>query len=616
MLGGYYNKFLRVNLTTGEMKVESFPEETLRKYMGGSGLGARIIYDETNEQTDPLGPENVITFIAGPIAGTTVPNGGRYHVSTKSPVNGLLGEGSSGGSFATKMKYSGFDGVIVTGASEKPVYININNGEYELKDASDLWGMDTFELDEKLKEIEGKAITIACIGPAGEKLCKFAACMNDGVEGRAAARCGLGTVMGSKKLKAIVVQGSQRPPLADAEGLKASVRKWAPIINNTTAGFRGNGTAGGVPGVEALGDMPVRNWRDGNFDVSKICGDYIAETILVKPYYCAQCLIGCGRTVQIKEGKYKSIKTGGPEYETVGLFGTNLLNGDVEVIQAANEYCNRQGMDTIGAANTVAFAVECYEHGIITKEDLCGLEAKWGDADTILGILELIANRKGIGDLLAHGTKYAADKLGGLAHEFCVTVKGMEFPAHDPRAADTTGLQYATSTRGACHLNAYTSDFSLPESSCGFGFMAPFKFKSRFELDDESVGFVITHQNVMAMMDSMSCCKFVIFGLGENYMSCYLEWIKQVMGWDMTLEEWLETGSRIYNLKRMYQVRMGVSRKDDVLPPRMYKRRGTGGAANNVPNVAEKLDTFYAMRGWNDLGIPTDETLAKLGLEW
>lgn len=616
MLGGYYNKYLRVNLTTGEFKIESFPEETLRKYIGASGLGARIVYDETDEHTDPLGPDNVITFLTGPIAGTTVPNGGRYHVSTKSPVNGLLGEGSSGGSWATRLKAAGFDGVIVNGASEKPVYLHIENGTYELRDASDLWGLDTFVLDDKLKEIHGKQITVCCIGPAGENLVNCAAVMNDGVEGRAAGRCGVGAVMGSKKLKAITVKGNMKPPIAHPDELKASIKKWAPVIHNNTEGMREGGTSGGVPTVEALGDMPIRNWGAGNFDISKICGENMSKTILVKPYYCSQCVIGCGRSVHVKEGKYKSIQTGGPEYETMALFGSNLLNGDLEVVQAANEYCNRYGLDTIAAGNYVAFAMECYEHGLISKEDLCGIEAKWGDDDAIMGILELITYRKGIGDVLAEGTKKASEIIGGIAPEFSVQVKGIEFPAHDPRAADTTGLAYATSTRGACHLNAFTSDLMLPEETNGFGWMEPEKFESRFKMDDRSVNMVIVHQHAMAMMDSMSCCKFVMFGLGADYLSCFLEWMKDVVGWEMTKEEWLKTGERIFNLKRMYQVRCGVSRKDDALPPRMTMRRGTGGAADNIPSIPESLDEYYEMRGWDKLGIPTDALLEELGLEW
>jgi len=319
--------------------------------------------------------------------------------------------------------------------------------------------------------------------------------------------------------------------------------------------------------------------------------------------------------VQVKEGKYAGIEQGGPELETLELLGSNCLVGNVEEIQKANEVCNRLGMDTISAGSALSFAMEAYENGVITSDMMDGDEIRWGSMDDMLKLLEKIAYRKGIGDILAEGTRKAGSILGGIAQEMSVHVKGLEFPGHDPRASDATGLQYATSTRGACHLSSFTHDFTISGATSGFGFMEPMKF-DRFEAGEKEVEVVITHQHAMAMMDSMTCCKFLIFGLDKDYMSAVSEWFKTVVGWDFTREEFLKTGERIFNLKRMYLVKCGVTRKDDALPTRMSKRRMTGGAADNIPDVFGMLDQYYEKRRWNTYGIPTKELLEDLELSW
>ncbi|MCL2865749.1 MAG: aldehyde ferredoxin oxidoreductase family protein [Lachnospiraceae bacterium] len=616
MLGGYCGKFLRVNLTTSEIKEEQFSEEVLRQYIGGSGLGAKIVCEETDENTDPLGPDNVLCVFTGPFVGTGTPNFGRHQVVTKSPLTGLLGEGNSGGTWGMKLKHAGIDGFIFTGTAPKPVYIHVEDGDVSFHDAKELWGKDTFQVDDMLKEKYGKKTVSLSIGQAGENLVKSAAIMNDGAEGRCAARCGVGAVMGSKNLKAISVVGTKRPPMADMEKAQADRKKWAKHIATASAVFRKYGTAIGVETTEAVGDMPVKNWSNGNTDISNLTGQHIAETILKKPYFCGQCAIGCGRTVQVTEGKYASIETGGPEYETVGMLGSNCLINDLEGVQMANELCNRYGIDTISAGAAVSFAMEAYEMGIITKEMMDGDEIRWGNVDDVLKLLPKIVFRKGkVGNTLAEGTKRAGKLFGGLAQEISVDVKGLEIPAHDPRASDSTGLQYATSTRGACHLNSFTSDFTIPGDTCGFGFMPPAKMDT-FGTEDINIDIVYHHQHVMAMMDSLTGCKFVMGQLGEHFMDCLCDWFKYVVGWDVTKEEFMKTGERIFNLKRMYQIKCGVSRKDDVLPPKMSKRRLTGGAGQNIPDVAGMLDRYYERRNWDDYGIPSKQLLKELSLDW
>lgn len=613
MNNGYCGKYLRVNLSTGEIKEEVYSEEILRKFIGGSGLGAKVVCEETDENTDPLGPENVLTFFAGPLVGTIAPNFGRYQASAKSPLTGLFGEGNSGGTWGTKLKRAGIDGIIFNGASTEPVYLYIKDGIASLKSASELWGLDTFETDAKLKEIYGKGFVSATIGPAGENQVKTASIMCDGTDARAIGRCGLGAVMGSKKLKAIVVIGTGHPNVAEPEKLRVSTSKWSKIIHNNMEGMNKYGTSGGVEGVEKIGDLPIKNWMEGNFDVSDLTGQAQANKILVKPYYCAQCVIGCGRTVQVTEGKYTGIEQGGLEYETIGLLGSNCMIKDMDAVQKLNELCNRYGMDTMSVGAAVSFAMEAYEAGIITKEMTKGDEIHWGDVDACIKLLRKIAYREDIGNILAEGTREAGKILGGIASEMSVDVKGLELPAHDPRASYATGLQYATSTRGACHLNSLTSDLSLGGGTPGFGFMEPQEY-NRFELGEKEIQLVCTHQNVMAMLDSLTCCKFLMFGLGTDFLGTVLEWIKYTTGWDMNREEFLKSGERIFNLKRMYQVKCGVTRKDDVLPTRMTKRRMTGGSPNNIPDVSTVIDRYYEVRNWDTYGRPTQQLIKELGL--
>ncbi len=614
---GYYGNFLRIDLSTKTITKQEFSEETLRKYLGGSGLGTKILYDETDQHTDPLGPDNLLIFMTSPLVGTNVPNFGRYQVITRSPLTGSFGEANSGGTWGAKLRKAGVDGLIIKGQSEKPCYIYIEDGVAEIKDADDIWGKDTYELDDIMKEKHGKKTTIACIGPAGENLVLTSAVMNDGREGRAAARCGVGAVMGSKKLKAIAVNGNIRPALADEEGMRESIKKWAPAIKDATYDGLGKyGTAGGMSGVEAVGDLPIKNWSAGSFEnVEKITGVALTEQILKKRYHCAQCVIGCGRTIEIKEGegKYACVLGGGPEYETLGLMGSGCMIDDLSAISYANELCNRYGLDTIGAGNTVSFVMEAYEAGVITKEDL-GFEAPFGNDEAMMKIIKMIAFREGkLGDMLAEGTKRAAEALGGIAPEFAVHVRGMDFPAHDPRMSDATGLQYATSTRGACHLNAFIHDFEAGGDFPGFGVVPPMKLE-RYSTEKYQSNLVKEMQDFCAICDTLNCCKFIIFGLGEATVDTFVEWVNMATGWDMTHEELMRAGERIFNLKRMYLVRDGQSRKDDVLPPKMTMRRGSGGSATNIPDVAGMLDDYYELRGWDQYGIPTKELLDRLDL--
>ena len=611
MLGGYMGKILRVNLTTGTMEDTFFDESILRKYLGGSGLGARILYDETDSNTDPLGPDNILIFLTGPAEGTKMPNAGRYQVITRSPLTGSYGEANSGGKWGVRLKKAGYDGVIFKGISPNPVYLNINNGVAELLDASDLWGKDAFVTDDILKERYGKRVTTCCIGESGEKLSRISCIMNDGREGRTAGRCGVGAVMGSKLLKAISVDGDLATPVHNETDFNASVKHWAPLVMKRMEGMREGGTSGAIDFIEEIGDLPVNNWRDGNFSTKSVAN--MTGTILSGRYSCANCTIRCGRVVTIEEGPYKCTKEAGPEYETVALFGPNCCIDDIEAVSHANIVCNKYGLDTIGAANAVSYAMEAYERGILTEEML-GMKARFGNADDMIGILHKIGKREDFGNVLAEGTKIAGEYLGGIASEFAIHVRGMEFPAHDPRYADSIGLQYAVSPRGACHLsaNCHGEEYGGTYHGYGFGDGKVIELKNHSTENKPEMNVELEH--IMCLCDSLTICKFLLGATGDESCDVLIQWISDITGWDITKEELLTMGERIFNLKRMYLVRDGQSRKDDKLPGRMKKRRMTGGSANNIPDVDGMLDHYYELRGWDEFGIPTKETLDRLGL--
>lgn len=613
MLGGYFNKFLRVDLTNETLEDTSFDESILRKYLGGSGLGARILYDETTPETDPLGPDNVLIFLTGPTEGTRMPNAGRFQVTTRSPLTGSFGEANSGGTFGVRLKKAGYDGIIFKGCAKKPMYLHIDSGKPELLEADELWGKDTFVVDEILKEKHGKRTTTCSVGMSGEAQSLLACIMNDGEDARTAARCGVGAVMGSKNLKAISVLGDIKTPIAHEEEFNATVKKWAPLIMERMAGLREGGTSGAVPFIEEIGDLPINNWRDGNFDCEDIATPKMNAEFLSGRYSCANCAIRCGRVVTVKDGPYKCENAAGPEYETIGLFGSNCMIADIPAITHANTLCNKYGMDTIGAAGAVAFAMEAFERGILTEEML-GMKARFGNIEDMIELLHRMGRCEGFGKTLANGSKVAAEVLGGLSPEFAVVQRGMEFPAHDPRYSSAVALQYAVSPRGACHLSANTHGPEYGGSYHGYGFGDG----ETIELDNHStehkVDMNIEMETIMCLCDSMTVCKFVLDGIGTETCDMFVEWLNLITGWDLTKEELVLAGQRIFNLKRMYLVRDGQSRKDDKLPPRMKKRRGTGGSATHIPNVDGMLDEYYEKRGWDEFGIPTPEMLEKLGL--
>ncbi|MBA7468026.1 hypothetical protein ES707_03267 [subsurface metagenome] len=608
---GFCGKLIRVDLSSKRVTVESLNEESFRKYLSGSGLAAKILYEEFDNTLEPLHPEVPLAIVAGLLTGTPVPCACKLSICARSPQTGIWDEATVGGYFGAELKFAGYDGLIITGKSKNPVYIWITEDKVQINSAEHLWGKDTFTTTERLlKETHPKA-RVACIGQAGENLCGIASVMIDGWESRAAARGGMGAVMGSKNLKAVVVRGTKRPQVKEKEDLISSIRETLPFLRGTTEGLHKFGTAVGMySGVEPSGDLPIKNFLQGKWEegAKKTTGETLVERFLEKHYGCFGCPIRCGKIIKLKMGGEERLMHG-PEYESNAALGALCLNDNLEQISLANELCNRYGLDTISTGSAIAFAMEAFEKEIISSLDTDGLELKWGNTEAIIKLIHKIAKREGIGDILADGTKKAAEKIGKNSIEFAIHVKGLELPLHDPRAFVSMALTYATGNRGACHLDSlsYTFEGSLPIEGIPYD----------HSLSTHGAGgkpeLIFGLQNYMASLNALGLCKFLFCGkIGPKKIT---EWTNLVTGWNLTSEELLKIGERLFNLKRMYNYRLGITRKDDFLPFRLLTReRKEGGAKGSLPHLGKMLNKYYELRGWSEDGVPTREKLKKLSL--
>jgi aldehyde:ferredoxin oxidoreductase len=611
-LKGYVHKILRLDASDRRVDIEELQDEWVRKFIGGSGLGTKFLYDLTDESTAPLGPENHIVFMTGPFTGTTVPLSGRHSVMSLSPLTGIFGESDVGGSWGTMLKRTGFDGIIITGKSEKPIYLWAPDGEYEIRDASHLWGKDTYEIDRLLRGETHEKAVVCTIGRAGENQVPLATIMTDGKHARAAGRCGLGAVLGAKRLKAIVVHGTGRVPLHDPDRVRNLLKKYGAQIRENMKGFSKYGTSAGLSAFESMGTLPIQNWKFvGRWEqgAGKINGLTLAETVMTGRYYCASCIVGCGRKVKVNSGAYAGVDGAGPEYESLALLGSNCLIDDLEALCYATELCNRFGLDTISTGGAIAFGMECYEKGLIDRKDTNGIELRWGNADALIKMVALIAEKKGFGEVLGQGVRKAAEEIGKNSVEFAMHVKGLELPGHDPRAYNAGGLSFATSSRGACHMAGLSHAFERTLKAPEIGIIGPM---DRFQVEGKGILAAKT-QNVMGMMDSLKLCKFILFG--GITITDIVQWYHYVTGRKMTLDNFMKTGERIFNLKRLFNVRLGISRKDDFLPFRSLTLRREGeGLIANLPPLGQMLNEYYEYRGWSEEGIPSLEKMSELGL--
>jgi aldehyde:ferredoxin oxidoreductase len=597
----YQGKILRVNLSERKVSTEDLDFELAKKYLGGRGLATKIFYDEVGPKVDPFSEENKIIFSTGLLTGTTAPTGGRYMVVTKGPLTGTIASSNSGGFFGAELKFSGYDLLIIEGKSEEPVYISIRGSEVEIKDAKHLWGKDTYYTTDKLLEEFGdKKARVSCIGPAGENLVLISSIINE--KGRAAGRTGVGAVMGSKNLKAIVVKGNKRPEVKNKS-------KFSQVVKEKITKLRNNSITGeGLPKlgtkvldsiINANGMYPTKNFQSGTFEyVEEVNGEALVEKgYLIKNKACFGCPIACGRVVTLPTGEEGE----GPEYESGWAFGADCGVKDLISITEANFLCNKLGLDTISAGSTIACAMELYEKGYIKDEEI-GNATKpvFGSGEAIVYYTKAIAYREGLGDKLAEGSYRFAESYGHP--ELSMTVKKQEIPAYDPRGAQGHALEYATSNRGACHVRGYMISpeiLGVPE-------------KLETQKLEGKAQWVKTFQDLTSVIDAAGLCLFTSFALGADD---YTDLINAALDTNMSTEEVMRIGERIWNMERLYNLEAGIDPKDDTLPKRFLEEPlPDGPQKGSVVRLDVLIPEYYKVRGWDESGKPTEGKKQELGL--
>lgn len=602
-MNGYGGHILRVNLTTGQVKKEPTPPEVARDYLGGRGFGIYFLLTEVPKGADPLGPENKLIVSSGPLSGLLVAGGGKCDWTCKAPLTGGYASASMGGHFTAEMKYAGLDSIILEGISPKPVYLFIDNDRIELRDAAEYWGQGTITVEKKMKDKFGEEFQIAVIGPAGENMVSFAHINHD--FGRQAGRGGVGAVMGSKKVKAIVVRGTKSVPVADmeayrkagmalykackdAEGLKEWTRYGTTIVTSW---------------CNEVGALPTRNFSAGSFEGAQgIYGQTMREKIVVTDKGCFGCPSPCGKYSKTK--KYNSYVEG-PEYETIGLLGSNVGIDDIEAVAQANLLCDEMGIDTISAGNVIAWAMECYEKGIFTKQDTGGIELKFGNAEAVFKMIEMITRKEGLGALLADGVKKASQEIGKGTEKFAIHVKGMEQSAYQTHNATAMLLAYMTCDVGAHHNRAWAITYDIQVG--------------REKVVPEKVARVIWLQHFRPMFDVLGACRLQWVELGID-RDLYVPLLEAITGIHRTWEDIEKVGERIWNLTRLYWARENpdFGRAWDMPAPRFYEEPPTSGVTKGqytkLEDVNKLLDMYYEQRGWDSNGLPKPETLERLGI--
>lgn len=593
----YNGKILRINLTNGSIAVEDLDLDMAKKFIGGRGLGTKILMDEGIATVEPLSPENKLVYLTGPLTGASVPTGGRYMVITKAPLNNMIACSNSGGMWGGKLKYAGFDGIIVEGKSETPVYINIEDQKVEILEAKEYWGKTSEEVDDLLKEKHPKC-SVLNIGPGGETLSLIAAIMND--KDRAAGRSGVGAVMGSKNLKAISVTSTRTSiPSHNPEELKEIVKDALVKIKDngvTGTGLPTYGTAVLVNIINNVGSYPTKNWQESyQEEADDYSGEAIVEHTLVKQGFCHRCPIGCGRIVKMDD---KII--GGPEYETLWAYGANCGIHDLDAISRANFWCNEYGLDSISTPCTIAAAMELYEKGYIKDEDCEGIPLKFGNTEAIIEWTKRMGKAEtNLGKLMAQGSYRLCEHYG--VPELSMSVKKQEMPAYDPRGIQGIGITYATSNRGACHVRGYM----ISPEILGAPQMLP-----REEIEGKAMWTKI-FQDLTAVIDSLGMCLFTSFALGAPE---YANLLNAASGTNHDVTSLLETGERIYNIERMFNKAAGMKSEDDNLPKRLTEQPIVNGPSKGqLSQIEITLPQYYKERGWID-GFPTQETIQRLGL--
>jgi aldehyde:ferredoxin oxidoreductase len=621
MAKGIWNKLLRVNLSNQEIKVESIPDTLVKKYLGGSGLAARYLYDEILPNTDALAPENKMIFATGPLTSYAIPGGGSIEICFKSPLTNAWSEARCGGNFGPDLKKAGYDFVIFEGKSLKPVYLFINNDKIEFRDADHLLGKMVTEKTKMIREeLEDNDISVMCIGIAGENLVNIASIM---FEARAAGRCGAGAVMGSKNLIAVAVKGTNKIEPENPDDFKDALKEARNVIKESEVakGFREFGTIGDMPGVDAAGDWPTKNWQSNNWGKGQEIFDYYNKHNFVRNTMCYKgCPIACGRVAKVEKGKYKTPEHEGAEYESVSAFTAFVFNEDVDSAIHSSYLCNEYGIDTISAGGIIAFAMECYENNLISQKETDGLDLSWGNAEVLPVLVEKISRREGFGDLLAKGVLKAAKIISKGAEKYAIHCKGLEGPAHDPRSGKALAITYGTANRGMCHIHplegmAYDSG-KMDWGMTAYGVPDP---NSIDRWDEEGKGGIVKKlQDGLTIPDILGVCKlFMYAGLTLEH---YAKLLTALTGWQFNGKDFLKVGERAINLQRLFNTREGFNKKDDFIPERAKQRPLFGAYQNEerciIKNYKGMLEEYYKARGWDlNTGIPNKEKLYDLGIE-
>jgi len=620
---GYTGRVLHVDLTHRTLEVEEPPEAFYRTYLGGSAVGVHYLINLAPRGVDPLGPDNVLVLALGVLTGAPISGQSRMTAVARSPLTGAVGDSQCGGFFPAEMKFAGFDAVVLRGRADEPTYLWIHQGQPELRPAGHLWGKITGDVEDILQqELGDDKIEVLQCGPAGERGVRFAALMN--MANRANGRTGMGAVMGSKNLKAVVVRGTAKPSLADRAKV-IEMARWgaANFEESDVYGLGLLGTAEVLRGQNAAGGLPTRNWQSGAFDgYLALDGKTMADTILKERDTCYACTVRCKRVVEVKEGPYRADpRYGGPEYETLSTFGSYCGIDDLKAVATANQLCNQYGMDTISCGATVAWAMDCYENGLLTTDDTGGMELHFGDAEVMVRLTEMIARREGIGDLLAEGSARAAARLGRGSEELVVAVKGQEVPAHMPQVKRSLALIYAVNPFGADHQSSEhdPSWKAHPARLAEIGLTDP--PQPNKVLNESKVRFALQTQYAYSCLDSVNMCQFVFGPAWHLYgMAQLAETVQAVTGWPVTVEELMRVGERRLNMLRAYNAREGIGREADTLPKKMQKAL-IGGKSDGISVTAEEVeqakDIYYAMAGWDvATGNPTRAKLEELELGW
>lgn len=630
MAFGYAGKILHVDLAHSRFSIETPENDFYRRYMGGSAMGLYYILRDVPAGADPLGPENVLTLFTGVTTGAPISGLSRINANARSPISGAIGDSQAGGFFPAELKFAGFDGLVIRGKSPKPVYLLVRDGVPELRDASHLMGKITGEVDAILKkELGDEQIEILQHGPAAESGVLFSTLVN--MSNRQNGRTGMGLVMASKNLKAVVVRGKQKVQVADPASLTALNRTGPKEVPNNPDmdSLAKYGTAGVVNPQNMYGTLPAFNYSAGQFEgAERISGEKVAETVLKRRDTCYACVVRCKRVVEISEGPYKvDPYYGGPEYETTATFGSYCGIGELAAIALAHQICNQNGMDTIACGATIAFAMDCYEHGIIDKEQTGGIELKFGDAEAMLAALRAIVTNSGpLGRVLSQGSERAAKVWGNGADELLITAKGAEAPAHMPQAKRSLGLIYAVNPFGADHQSS-EHDWMIEEGMASDLYMGRLALMGMpdklapMSLGPDKVKFAYLTQVFYSMMDTLELCQFVwgpawtLYGPKET-----VDMVRATTGWDVTLDELMKVGMRRINMMRVFNAREGFDRKQDKLSKKFFKTlEGTGptaGVGLTHEEIEQAIDEYYRLAGWTPNGVPTRETLQKLDLAW